>query len=424
MLDFNLVARDRVRILNQATYRDVDSISVAGYVRIPFQKAFSINDRITVKQAINMAGGLKTSVYPVAYIFRHNLFNRDEVQYIRIELSQADHIELQAGDQLNIYDNTTYTNVGEVRAYGAVKNPRRYTYDPSLTIRDVLTNSGGFTLGAALNRVEIFRTILSPTEKAKLSMITLEVDSNYQVVRPQNFNLQPFDQVVVRLTPEFTLGRTIEINGQVMYPGAYALKSKQVQLSEVIKMAGGLLNDADPIGSGLFRTYHNRGNISMNIKQAMLHAGNLQADPILFEGDVININRLENTVSIRGVGTRMAQYSIFSDSTEIKNVIYQGNKSAGWYIRNYAGGFEKRADRNSVTVNLPNDQMVSTKRFLFIFRNYPTAKSGSMITLQMKPPKEIRPEGQKTDWDSALSRTTQSLTAALTLYLLIQQLAK
>ncbi|MFY9152990.1 MAG: SLBB domain-containing protein [Prolixibacteraceae bacterium] len=421
--DFTLQARDRIQIMNQASYRDVDTISVAGYVRAPFKKTFSLNDRISVKQAIDMAGGLKTSVYPVAYIFRRNLFNPTEVQYIRIELSKDGNKQLQPGDQLNIYDNTTYTNVGEVRVFGAVKNPRRYTYDPTLSVRDVLTNSGGFTLGAALNRVEIFRTILSPTEKARIEMITLEVDSSYQVINPKNFKLQPFDQVVVRLTPEFTLGRTIEINGQVKYPGAYALESRQTQLSEVIKMAGGLLEDADPIGSGLFRTYHNRGNISMNLHQAMLHAGNLQSDPILFEGDVININRLENTVSILGIGTRMAQYSIYNENTDIKNVIFQGNKSAGWYIRNYAGGFEKRANKNSVTVNLPNDQMVSTKRFLFFFRNYPTVKSGSTITLQMKPPKEIK-EGKKTDWDSILGRTTSAATTALTLFLLVNQLTK
>lgn len=421
--EFSLQPRDRVRILNLATYRDVDSISVAGFVRLPFKKAFSINDHISVKQAIELAGGVKTSVYPVAYIFRKNLFSRVEIKYIRVELSQADNILLQAGDQLNIYDNTTFTNVGEVRVFGAVKKPQRFTFDPSLKVPDVLTHAGGFTLGAAFNRVEIFRTVLSPTEKVRLDMITLEVDSNYQVVSPENFSLQPFDQVVVRLTPEFSLGRTVEINGQVTYPGTYALESKQVHLSEVIKQAGGLLSDADPIGSGLFRTYHNRGNISMNLEQAMLNAGNLQSDPILFEGDVININRLENTVSIRGIGTRMAQYSIYSDSTEIKNVIFQGNRSAGWYIRNYAGGFIHRANRRSVTVTLPNDQMISTKRFLF-FRNYPTVKPGSMITLQMRPPKKVDSGGEKTDWDSVLGRTTSAATTALTLFLLVQQLTK
>ena len=94
--------------------------------------------------------------------------------------------------------------------------------------------------------MQVFRTILSTTEKTKLEMISLEVDSNYQVVSPINFKLQPYDQVVVRLTPEFTLGRTIELTGQVKYPGTYVLDSKQTKLSDIIKMAGELLRDADP----------------------------------------------------------------------------------------------------------------------------------------------------------------------------------
>jgi len=423
--DFTLQPRDRVQIMNLATYRDVATIAVNGQVRTPFEKTFALTDRFTVKQAIEMAGGLKNSVYPVAYIFRRNLFNPVEMQYIRIELSDAENIQLQPGDQLNIYDNTTYTNVGEVRIFGAVKNPRGFTYDPTLTVRDLLTNAGGFNIGAAFNRVEVFRTILSPTEKTRLDMISIQVDSSYQVVTPQNFTLQPYDQVVVRLTPEFTLGRTIEINGQVNYPGTYVLESKQTQLSEVIEKAGGLLQAADPYGSSLFRTYRNRGNISMKVGNTVSNSGNLKDDPILFEGDVININRLENTVTIREDGTRMAQYSINQENNQIKNVVFQGQKSAAWYIRNFAGGFQQRANRNSVTVTLPNNQMLSTKRVLFIFRNYPEAKSGSMITLQMKPPKvEKTGDNTKTDWDNIMGRTATSVTSALTLYLLIQQLAK
>lgn len=421
--DFTLQPRDRVRIMDQATYRDVATIAVNGQVRVPFEKSFALTDRLTVKQAIELAGGLKNSVYPVAYIFRRNLLNPVEVKYIRIELSQSDNIELQAGDQLNIYDNATYTNVGEVRVFGAIKNPRGFTYDPTLTVHDVIINAGGFNVGAAFNRVEIFRTILSPTEKVRLDLITIQVDSSYQVISPQNFTLQPYDQIVVRLTPDFKIGRTVEINGEVSYPGTYILKSKQVQLSDVIKMAGGLLSDADPYGSKLFRTYHNRGNISMDLNKAMLHAGSLNSDPILFEGDVININRLENTVTIRENGTRMAQYSIYAGNNDIKNVIYQGPKSARWYIRKFAGGFQKRVDRNSVTVTLPNNEMRSTKHFLFIFRNFPNAKSGSMITMQMKPPViEKTGESKKTDWDAIWSKTLAATTTTLSMYFLIKQL--
>lgn len=421
--DFALQPRDKVKVMDQAAYRDIATISVNGQVRLPFSKNLGLNERITVKQAIEMAGGLKTSVYPVAYIFRRNLFNPAEMKYIRIELNQSENIELQPGDQLNIYDNSSFSNVGEVRVTGAVKNPRSFTWDPTLTVRDVLTNAEGFTVGAAFNRVEIFRTTLSPTEKTHLDMITLEVDSNYQVVNPKNFTLQPYDQLVVRMTPDFTLGRTVELNGQVSYPGVYVLESKQTKLSDVIKLAGGLLSDADPFGTQLFRTYRNRGFISTQVGKNEL-TGSLKSDPILFEGDVININRIENIVTIQELGTRMNQYSINNDTTGVKNVIYQGKRSAAWYIRNYAGGFQQRANRKSVTVTLPNDQMIATKKSLFVFRNYPDAVPGSVITLQMKPPKEKPADGKKTDWDNIFGRTTSAVTSVLTLYLLVQQLAK
>ena len=422
--DFTLESRDRVRILDQSTYRDVATISVSGHVRKPFERTLALNDRITVKQAIELAGGLKTSAYPVAYIFRRNLFNPVEMKYIRINLDQADNIQLQPGDNLNIYDNVTYTNVGELRVFGAVKTPKGFTYDPSMSVRDLLINAGGFTVGAAFNRVEVFRVILSPTEKTKLDVITLEVDSNYQVVTPANFTLQPYDQLVVRLTPGFTLGRTVELSGQVKYPGTYVLESKQTRLSDVIKMAGGLLGDADPYGAKMFRTYKNRGSISMNVRQAMRHVGSNNHDLILFEGDVININRLENTVTIMDNGTRMAQYSTNLQTESIKNMVFQGKKSAAWYIRNFAGGFQKNADKNSVTVTLPNNQMVGTKKVLIFFRNYPTVQSGSVISLQMnkeKVEKEMKPK-EKADWEGTVSKGLATLMSTLSIILLLRSL--
>jgi hypothetical protein len=198
------------------------------------------------------------------------------------------------------------------------------------------------------------------------------------------------------------------------------LENKQTKLSDVIKMAGGLLSDADPYGASMFRTFKNRGFISMNIRAAVNHPGSTSQNPILFEGDVVNVNRLENTVTILQNGTRMEQYSIRAGMDSIKNVVYHGHKNAAWYIRNFAGGFQKDVDRNSVTVTYPNNMMQSTRHFLF-FRIYPKVVSGSIITMQMKPPKPILQENKKFDWDAAFSKTLAGVTTTLTLYLLLKQ---
>jgi protein involved in polysaccharide export with SLBB domain len=421
--DFNLQGRDIIHVMNQVNYRDIASISVSGQVRKPFTRDFALNDRITVAQAIEYAGGLKESVYPVAYIFRKNLFNPLEMKYIRIELESSGSTQLQPGDQLNIYDNSTYTNIGEIHITGAVKIPSSYTFDPSMSLHDLITNAGGFTLGAAYNRVEVFRTILSPTEKTKLQLITLHIDSAYQLVQPTHFALQPYDQVVIRMTPEFTLGRTVELNGQVKYPGVYVLESRDATLCDVINKAGGLLKDADPYGTSFFRTYNNRGAITVQLKKALRHPNNYSHNPVLFEGDVININRLENTVAILETGTRMSQYSIDTTTNQVKNIVYQGHRSAGWYIRNFAGGFQKSADRRSVTVTYGNNQMESTNQFLF-FRNYPIVQPGSIITMKMDVEKvkaETKPK-EKVDWESAMSKSLSVLISTLSMIMLLQRL--
>jgi hypothetical protein len=207
------------------------------------------------------------------------------------------------------------------------------------------------------------------------------------VISPANFVLQPYDQVVVRLVPAFTTGRLVEIYGEVAYPGVYVLGPGQVHLSDVIMMAGGLLESADGEGSRLFRCLNFTGNITMDARMAVRKHGRVRYDPILMEDDIINIIRLENTVMIQHQGTRLAETP---DSDGVINLVYQGPKSAGWYINNFAGGFLSEADKNSVTVTLKNGQMKGTSRTIFWIRKYPKVSSGSFISVKMKPVKPTK----------------------------------
>ena len=419
--DFELQARDAVRVLELASYRDVETISVQGQVRAPFTKNFGLNDRMTISQAIEYAGGLKPSVFPVAYIFRKDVSNPDKMQYIRVNLESDGDQFLQPGDRLNVYDNTTYTNVGEVRVSGAVKTPMGTTYDESLTVHDLLSMAGGFAVGAAYDRVQVFRVNISDADPAKLECIQLKVDQDYNPVGGE-FQLQPYDHIVVRMTPDFTKGRSVEVNGRVKYPGTYVLSDSKTQLWEIIEMAGGLLDDADPYAR-LFRTHNNRGNIGLDLRKVKSQKGRLTNDPILMEGDVINIVRQENLVVIRETGTRMGQFVPADYSAAQKTIVYQGPHSAAWYIRHYAGGFVKTANRNSVTVTMPNNQSEATKRFLGI-RNYPTVEPGGVITVSMDKEKQekIDKPKEKIDWGAEARSTLSALTSVVSIYLLIDRL--
>lgn len=419
--DFQLQGRDKVRITEQADYRDVDTIEVRGQVRDPFTRTFGLNDRMTVTQAIEYAGGLKPSVFPVAYISRKDLTNPSKMEYISISLDKDGDTLLQPGDKLEIYDNTTFTNVGEVRVSGAVKSPFGTTYDASLSVHDMLTMAGGFEVGAAYDRVEVFRVNIDDRDEVKLDLITLKVDEDYNTL--EDFQLQPYDHIVVRMTPNFTMGRTVEVSGRVKYPGQYVLEDNKTQLWEIIEMAGGLLDDADPYAR-LFRTYNNRGNIGLDLREVKSSKGKVKSDPILMDGDVINIVRLENTVLIRETGTRMAQYVPEEYSAAQKLIIYQGKHSAKWYVKHYAGGFQKLADKNSVTVTFPNNQTESTKRHLGFIRKYPTVEPGGVITMRFDEDKRERLETpkEKINWSQTLNSSVSTLTSVFSLIILVDRL--
>ncbi len=421
--DFELQPRDAVLVKEQSTYRDLATISVSGQVREPFSRQFGVNDRMTVEQAIGYAGGLKPSVFPVAYIFRRDLTNPSKQEYLRILLDRDGDTLLQPGDRLNVYDNTTYTNIGEVHVSGAVKNPLGVEFDGSLTVHDMIEMAGGFEVGAAYDRVEVFRINISDKDEVKLDQITLTVDDQYNLVGNSGFQLQPYDHIVVRRTPNFTMGRTVEVNGRVKYPGVYVLEDNRTQLWEIIQMAGGLLDDAAPYAR-LFRTYNNRGNIGLDLREVKSNRGKVKSDPILMDGDVINITRLENVVSIRETGTRMAQYVPDEYSSTQKTILFQGKHNAAWYIRHYAGGFQKTADKNSVTVTFPNNQSESTKRGIFWIRRYPKVESGGMITLRFDDEKreKIEKPKEKINWGDELRTSLSTLTSVISLVILIDRL--
>jgi protein involved in polysaccharide export with SLBB domain len=65
--------------------------------------------------------------------------------------------------------------------------------------------------------------------------------------------LQPFDQVYVRKSPGYQTQITVKVEGEVMYPGHYALKKKDERISDLINRSGGITNEGFIEGATLIR---------------------------------------------------------------------------------------------------------------------------------------------------------------------------
>lgn len=436
--DFELERRDRIRVFGQERFRDVATLRVAGHVRTPIERSLQFDERITIRNALELTGGLRPTAAETAFIFRRNLFNTDIVEHIRVDLTRDTDFELQPGDQLNVYDRSVYSDIGSLSIGGMVNKPVNTQFDSDLTLSELLKMAEGFRRGVALDRIDVFRLDVSFSQGTSYDVISLAADSLFNITAsPDGFRLQPFDRIVVRRIPQFELGRSVQIEGEVKYPGLYPLETRRVHLSDLIREAGGLTDVADDVNATLLRSFNNMGPVSINLKDALMRSGDQRFDPVIFDDDIVTIPKFINTVTIRITGTRVGELQdagVVQSVQELTglpddgpgltrnlNVIYEGNRSAKWYIENFAGGFAGEADKRSVTVTTPSGKVMGTSRQLFFFRNYPDVKPGSTIALRLEPP-ELPEESEPFDWDRAFNRTMQATTTLVTLLILLERL--
>jgi protein involved in polysaccharide export with SLBB domain len=112
--------------------------------------------------------------------------------------------------------------------------------------------AGGFTAGAETSRIEIVRRKNSAdgSEIAEIIPVTVPSDLSLQ---ENTVTLQPFDHVMVRRNPGFRAEQLVRVEGEVLYPGEYAVTSSNDRISDLLERAGGFSRFAYPKGATLIR---------------------------------------------------------------------------------------------------------------------------------------------------------------------------
>src|SRR6185312_15192240 len=67
-------------------------------------------------------------------------------------------------------------------------------------------------------------------------------------VRAPEVLLRPYDAVLIKRQPEWELQQTVNVQGEVKYPGRYSLTSKNEKLADIIARAGGLTSSGYAAG--------------------------------------------------------------------------------------------------------------------------------------------------------------------------------
>jgi protein involved in polysaccharide export with SLBB domain len=411
---FRLKSGDKFYI-DSVVNRFTNRVTISGAVFHPGE--YALEEKMTIGDLIKRADGVQEVAATARGVVRRL---RDDFTPAIINFNVLDAIAgknnlfLQREDSVIIFSKLAIREPYLIKIEGEINQPGYFSYGDSMQLEDLILMAGGLKDAASLKHVEISRRIRTGGvyDSADIRMaITDQFDINADLsANPAaaNYILQPFDEVVVRRSPSYNQQANILLDGEIVYPGLYAINTKKERISDVIKRAGGLRPEASAEGALLLRrTFSNeqdstfllsklevfnnkvtdsidvaktRATVERNQQLLGIQLDEILAHPaskydlFLEEGDVIRIPKKLQTIQL------------FGEVYFPKKVRFDNGFSFRSYVRG-AGGFTSQALKRRSYIVYANGEVKSTRKMLF-FNSYPKVKPGAEIYVPAKPEKK------------------------------------
>ncbi|MBK9132589.1 MAG: SLBB domain-containing protein [Gammaproteobacteria bacterium] len=128
---------------------------------------------------------------------------------------------------------------------GTVHHPGQYPLSPGMRVSDLLRAAGGLTDRAYTLALELTRHDIVAGDRRVMSRHDIDLAAVLGGSAAADMTLAAYDQVIVRRIPRWDEAGSIELRGEVRFPGNYPV-ARGDKLSEVIRRAGGLTAEAYP----------------------------------------------------------------------------------------------------------------------------------------------------------------------------------
>lgn len=368
-------------ILNRFT----NKLEVRGAVYRP--GIYQLNGEInTVRALVNEAKGLMGDAFTNRAVLqreREDLTTEIiSVDVRSIMAGTSPDIPLQKNDILYIPSIHDLEDRGDVAIFGEVAKPDSYSYSDNMTLEDLIIRAGGLRESASTVRVDVSRRIKDPKSTHSTDsigqMFTFALKDGFVIDGEQGFTLQPYDQVFVRRSPGYQAQQNVQVTGEVIFGGTYAMTTTEERLSDLVKKAGGATSKAYLHGAKLIRVANDEEkkrmrdvinlmnrqfgeammdslgirvedtfSVGIDLEKAMAKPGS-EYDLVLREGDVLSVPKLNNTVKVNG--------AVMMPNT----VGYLSDKNANYYL-DQAGGYALNAKKSKKFVIYMNGQVARIK---------------------------------------------------------------
>ncbi|WP_273426597.1 SLBB domain-containing protein [Marinobacter sp.] len=193
-----------------------------------------------------------------------------------------------------------------IRISGPVRYPGEYPLPATRSIKDAVFVAGGLKDSASLYQAEVARYT---TDESGIGQTKI-LDVNLAQAMAGNLNLQleSRDRILIKSIPDFAKTRTIELRGEVRYPGQYTFRDGET-LSQVLQRAGGITSNAFP-----------RGAVFSREKLRQLEAQRLREAEKRLQGDLLGVQLEGDNFSSQSVDRTQQVQDLLEDVQESEPV--------------------------------------------------------------------------------------------------------
>ncbi len=234
---FELKSGDKIEV-DKVIEKYENRLIVKGSVYKP--GVYSLVKKMTVNDLIEKAEGLQPDTFmDRGFITRTNAdFSTTNISFnVLNQINGLDKpIFLEKDDILNIISINDLKDENYIEISGEINRPGVYPFSKNLNLEDIILLAGGIRKNATLKSIEISRLNSSENSLSSSEVFYVDIDN---LNSDSNFELKPFDNIIIRKDPNVEYLKFARIEGEVNYPGKYAISSKKERISDLIVRAGG-----------------------------------------------------------------------------------------------------------------------------------------------------------------------------------------
>ncbi len=404
---FELQSGDKITVdLIGANFKNRITINGAVY----YSGVYSLEKVVTLKDLISISKPMEEAYKKRAILRRlQNDFTPEILSFDLDEVNNGTfNIDLKREDSIYIYKNSELKEMPSIQIRGDVNKPSSYFFAKGIKLEDAILIAGGFKEGASKKFIEVARrindTAATNSNPTYANVYTLDLSSyNKQGLQ---FDLEPFDIITIHKSPGYKEQISINIEGEVMFPGSYAISNSGERLSDILTRAGGMKSGGYAEGAYVLRrTFENPissddvllKNKTSNLKDANFDSSKTSQIDVAFKENykVLGI-RLDEVLKNKGsiydviledgdiikIPKYVESVQTFSGVYFPKKIVYRNGLTVSQVLRESGGVIPNGLKRRSYVV-YPNGEVKSTKKILF-FRTYPKLKPGSEVYVPVK----------------------------------------